>query len=433
MNISRELTTDGARFVVNYDNINDDVLDGDDIDEEGENDDTASPWTKSFEELKICMDKLPSLDIWKRVNSPGVGGVLGTENCRITYHSRQYLEMQETPYDSSYILKRPLVIESSDDANVLPGMLYALQSMREGEKSTFVIGYRLMFGEMGCPPRIPVQSDCLLIIDLIKFNPTGDGNAMETVRDEDRKKFSVVIIRVNELYKKALDSFKNGCHGAASNEFDAAIRALEFCNLESDAEQVEQREFLIKLYRNQAICYNKRELFKKTCLMCQELLYISKGYPKYDVYKDSKALFAWGRALRRLKEYGDAQKYLKKAQTLEPKDTLICKELLELSDEREKAKQLESDFARKAVGIIQKVELDEINQKKREEREVSHFKTAIRKTLNDFLLNSATVSMLPDELTSAEIEIVKEITKELALQFRQRATNGRTEYFVTKT
>ena len=80
--------------------------------------------------------------------------------------------------------------------DLILGLQIAAQSMKKKEEAQFIIDYKLMFGEMGCPPRIKPKADILLVAKLIDFVDTGDENACDSLPQEDRRKFSVLKEKV---------------------------------------------------------------------------------------------------------------------------------------------------------------------------------------------------------------------------------------------
>lgn len=315
------MTNGGCRFEINqndYADIDEQVLDGDDeddIDRDTDDPATASPWLKSFAELIETMSPIGGHRLHKRIVREGRDNVLGETKARVRYHYSAFFEKDEQAFDSTYIRNRPEEIVI-DESSILPGLEFALQTMRVTERAQFVIGYELLYGAMGCPPRVKPKTDCLFVIDMVGFNETGDMNALDNISQEDKHKFPAIKIKVAEVMKRAKDSYNNGRLPLANKAYDTAIKHLEFCQLSSEEEEKEQRSLLVQLYRNQAVCYNRRELWTKTCCMCQELQRLSNSV--YIFKSDCKAQFAWGRALMNMGEYDRARELLLRAQRLEP-------------------------------------------------------------------------------------------------------------------
>jgi len=428
----RDLMGNGVSFRINQE----DEIDlghqiNEDLDVEDDVDGKESPWTGTFNELRADMERIPNLLIYKKVSRPGHSDeVLGTRNARVYYHYSAFLEKSAESFDSTYINDRPSCLITTE-CNVLPGIYDALQTMCPGEEAHFLIDYSLLYGELGCPPRVPGKADCLFVIELKSFRESGDGNALDNIDDEERTKFSIIYAKAQEVHKKGLDSFNMKRYPLANAEFSNAIRALECCNLASAEEESRQHDFLVKLYRNQAVCFNQRQLWKKTCIMCQQLIYLSKRQKVYNFDKDCKAQFHWGRALLGLCEYGRAREYLNKAKRLEPNNSEISKELLELENKERAAKDNELQFAKRAAQVIESVK---ITSDEKESHEVSSgFQTEIRAALVNFSEGDEPEMVLPDGLNEKEINFVKGLAENMKLKFRQRHVHsGRNTYIITR-
>lgn len=77
---------------------------------------------------------------------------------RVIYHRNFYVEGEDLPFDSTYLKnKKDTICLSLNEGLHLPGFLQALETMKEGERSYFIIGYQQMFKELGCPPRVRIQ------------------------------------------------------------------------------------------------------------------------------------------------------------------------------------------------------------------------------------------------------------------------------------
>lgn len=115
-----------------------------------------SPCVTSLMELKASMAEI-SDGIFKRIEKKPEQGAkkVDLDRQRITYHRNMYSEGEDYPFDSTYLngetdeVCLPLKKDS-----YLEGFLEALSSMKEGEQSLFVISYKKMFKELGCPPRV---------------------------------------------------------------------------------------------------------------------------------------------------------------------------------------------------------------------------------------------------------------------------------------
>lgn len=451
---SRALRTTGVSFKVGQNGpLNNRTLDeladdDDDIDLE----DFRLPVATDFDDFRATAEKLENHNIYKQLTKEGYGTEkLSSLNAHVVYHYSFFLDGQIQPFDSTYVRNRAEVLEDCDNASVLPGVMVALQTMKAGEKADFLIDYRLMYGDFGCMARVPPKADIFVSLELLRFNETGDADALKQLDSTDCHKFKVVIVKATEVYKKALDSFKHNRCGAANREFDTAIKALEFCRLNDASEQNEQHEFLVKMYRNQAVVYNKVHNWKKTCLMCQELLRIGKTYVSYDVAKDCKAQFLWGRALLELGEFKRGREHLMRAVSLEPTNQEIRNELLRLSTVEQKKHKNDIEFARRALNAIniREEKEDEVEQPEEtnnidnddgednnnaaEDESFMAFQETIRSILINFVESANHMIVLPHEMSDLEVVQVREMAEDFGLFFKHRsAQNGTVEFFLLK-
>lgn len=212
--MNSDLLSTGASFKINSESmaetIDQDIFDNDGSDVEDscsdeDHDSRISPWKKGFDELKMLMVQVPNEHgtIYKRIITDGNGDVVGDNNCQIKWTYSMFLETEEQSFDSKPKLA------TVERRELLIGLQLAVGSMRKKEEAHFIIDYNLMFGKMGCPPRIKPQADILLVANLVDFNETGDENACENLSEEDRRKFHVLKDKIIQLHKSGLDHFKN--------------------------------------------------------------------------------------------------------------------------------------------------------------------------------------------------------------------------------
>lgn len=229
--------------------------------------------------------------IYKKVTKEGNKG-LGTvpNNARVCIRYNAYWEGEGAPFDSSFMRGSSHNFYTGRQ-EVLEGLEEAVRTMHKSEQAQFVISYKLLFHDMGCPPRVKPKADGLFIIELVSFNAVGDVDADKQVPEEDRNKFSVVFDKIKEIHLKGLDFFQQGQYRNACRAFEKAVDVLNFCRLANEEEEREQRYFLLKLYTNLAVCYIKTNNPSKTCIMCKEIRRLTDNKPS------CKALFQEGRAL----------------------------------------------------------------------------------------------------------------------------------------
>lgn len=323
----------------------DDDFDGDD-DYEGK----ISPWKKKFDELKPLMEPLindVSGWIYKRTITEGKGDVMGDCNCRIQWSYSMFLEGQEDAFDSTPNNR----VERTDIT--LEGHHMALGSMRQGEEAQFLISYKFMYRDLGCPPRIPMKADILLVAKLISFVDTGDAQACDDVAPQDRRKFNVLRDKVDLLHKKALDDMRTKRYGPAIGVYRKAIQNLELCTLANEDEQNQQQKMLFDYYTNIAECYLHSSNWKKVCSMVNELRRRNAAY----VNKDVNILLNEAIAVSHIEDKFDrAIGMMKKAQLLDPCNERVNRELNNLMAKKEKYDSEYNAMCQKMFGVMAKAD-----------------------------------------------------------------------------
>lgn len=334
------------------DTLDEELLCGSD----GEDDDIddsemkTSPWMKPFDDLKKQMEFLPSANIYKTLLIEGCGEVMGTRHCRVQWSYNMYTECEMKAFDSSYLQGSKTA--TTEYGEMLTGVWLALETMRKGEEAQFIIDYKLMYGEMGCPPRIKPKADVLLIAKLVEFTDIGDSKANEELSREDRRKFSVVQQKVTEMQKKSSDHYRNKRFKQAIRLCHSAVQNLEFCRVADEQEQNEQQKLLLQLYTDLMNCYANVQDHRKTCLMINELRRLK------NVEKDVAILVNEAIAVSYLEddEFKRSIEILRRAQKLEPHNKSVNDTLDDIIKKRDKYLQESRQMWQKAMEIKTKVD-----------------------------------------------------------------------------
>ncbi|XP_031632253.1 inactive peptidyl-prolyl cis-trans isomerase shutdown-like [Contarinia nasturtii] len=354
----KDLLSTGSNFKINQESMAE-TIDQEIFDDAGSDDDDGeldedfdsklSPWKKSFTELKTLMVNVPnkfgSASIYKRIISEGKGEVMQSYNCRIEWTFSMFFENESNAFDSK---TKPITAEISE---MLIGIQIAVKTMRKKEEAQFVIDYKLMFGEMGCPPRIKPKSDVLLVAKLISFDEIGDEHACDEISEEDQRKFHVIKDKIDEIYKKSLDHIKNKRYRYAITASQTALRKLEWCQVADEKEETEQQSFINKLYIQLADCYIQVENWKKCCLMINELRRRS------NISQNVSVMLNEAIALSNIEEtFGRSIKLLRAAQQIEPQNEMVNKTLAEILEKDAKYKKEQQEMWKRALDLKAKVE-----------------------------------------------------------------------------
>ncbi|XP_016974015.1 inactive peptidyl-prolyl cis-trans isomerase shutdown [Drosophila rhopaloa] len=327
-----ELVKNGAEFEVDMSHQNNngsnDFLGGEsdsDYEDAEDVDNVAllSPWTQSFDELRALMNKIDEY-IYKRITREGhVERDLVPEKARVSIRYSGYWEGDSHPFDSSMLRGTKFEFETGQKM-VLEGLEAAVRTMRPYEQAEFIISYKLLFRELGCPPRIKPKADGLFKVEVIDFSLIGDAEAIDAIPKEDRDKFCVVYPKAQDLHLHGKDCVKRGSYRNAATAFERAVNSLNYCRMANDEEERRQTALLITLTQNLMIVYNKLNKPQRVCIMMKSLRRLTENDPS------CKALFQEGRALSALGDYDRARKVFLQAQAKQPENKEISDEIISM-------------------------------------------------------------------------------------------------------
>jgi FK506-binding protein 6 len=277
---------------------------------------------KTFDELKReDMQETRYVGVWKKVIQPAKANAKAVDfaSQRIKYHRNIYLDGLDYPIDSTNLLSKPGVILPDTDMKPI-GFFEAMKTMKEGEKSCFIISYEKMFGEVGCPPRIPEKSDILAEIVILKIDDIGDQELIDILEknSEKLKKFKDLKASFEESRMRAKDYFKShdGLNKAVKM-YKKILETLNFCDLESEDDKKDSIELKIMILTNLVICHIKKDKPHDA------LKFIAQIESLVDINQNAKILFNKAKANRMIGELDIAKICLKRAYFMNQSDDIL--------------------------------------------------------------------------------------------------------------
>lgn len=290
--------------------------------------------------------------IYKKILTEGTGDLV-PDTARISMDYSGFWEGQSTPFETSWVNKRPRLQRMGED--MLPGMYFALLSMKLGEVSKFIVPYQLLYGALGCDiegfASIPPEANALYIIRLISFEDIGDSGAINEENIDNYDTFETVLERVAEVRKSARANYADENYSEAAKEYKKIISALSFCQ---GADEEARKKLLEQMRVNVCVCYNRLERPQEVIKMRDDL--------KEALTTNCKAIFQFARAHAKQGDYQDALQLLRKAQRLEPNNKEIAQEFMLVDEMNETYKKEMKEIAKKALqncGDAQKKQHDE--------------------------------------------------------------------------
>jgi len=272
--------------------------------------------------------------IWKQIIYAGVGEKpsLGST---VRLHYNAYFELSDEPYDSTHVRRRPCEFQLGK-FNVLPGLDFAVRTMQRRERAKFIISSDLLYGEHGCPPRIPPKAWSVYVIELISWIDSTLVDKIKELKthDEDSTEDFYERLRIVQTFRDM------GNDEYAKQNLERAIRFyakgkqfLLKTKLHNDEQKKEHGELLLKLYLNSAQCYLKLRNFERTVKNCNEALQLDA--------KNTKALYRISCAYRFLQQFDQARYHLNTAINIEPYNAEIIDEAQRLDRAIENQKKSE--------------------------------------------------------------------------------------------
>lgn len=386
-----------------YEDLYGDDGDEEDNDVDVEHEALVSPWTRSFDELRELMTPVGE-HMYKRITRAGIKEKgLVPEKARVAVRYSGYWEGESAPFDSSLLRGTKFEFETGWNA-VLEGLETAVRTMYAYEQAEFIISYKLLFHELGCPPRIKPRADGLFRIEVIEFTLIGDENSLENIAPEDRTKFSIVYPKAQDMHLHGKDCVKRGSPRSAITAFENAIASLNYCRLADEKDEQKQTELLITLYTNLMLCYNKLNKPARVCIAMKALRTLTHNNPS------CKALFHEGRALAALGEYERARQAFVQAQSKQPNNKEISEEIIKMEERVSKYKKsMQEIWTRALVGKNkeeEKKDMDKITEP--EGASQQQFKRDFESQLDAFDMSPLkTINMSRKMYTDKEFEVLR--------------------------
>ncbi|KAL1124319.1 hypothetical protein AAG570_002087 [Ranatra chinensis] len=367
--------------------------------------------TTPFDNFRDQMTKVTEDGgVRKKIIHEGVGSVV-PPNGVVYIHYNSYLELEEVPFDTSYLrCTKPLRFQLGI-GGLYPGFELSVLTMKKGEKSQFLIDHAYAFGKMGSPPRVPPNATLLVEIELLNFVDCGAIADEKLMTDDDRKKFAGAYKAALGFHALGNDYFKDNNIPAAVENYRKAETLLTGCVMHNDEEETQQKKLLMKIYVNLCICYNtpKMKAPGKVCLIAKDATLTSPT----DARRNAKLHFNWGKALLALNDFKKAADHLKLALSLQPSSVEISEKLKTLEQKKIKYYEHEKISYKKALKLNSSQKAQTGTSKEPE------FEKLIKSQLEEFCASSESSIRLPPRLTKDEKDLCRKLAHQLGLSFQE--------------
>lgn len=357
--------------------------------------------------------------IKKRVFREGYGLVV-PELAEVTIEYNAYIEFNPDPFDSTYLRKKPFQFRLNS-GQTLPGLDFAVSTMKVNEKSQFLISSEYAYGKIGCLDRIPPNSDVLFEIVLTDICNSGATITYDMLDKEKQKTFEEIQKYALALCDKGNELYHRKAYKKAIHDYNTAIAKLLSSQLTDYQEQEKQSKLLLRLYTNLAVTNVQIKVPRKVCAACNEIYRMTKGT---SLQVPAKVYFNNAKALIMLGDLQLAEIRLKQAQKLEPKNEEISKQLKYLDDLKKENMKRETEVAKAML----KHTIEGKNTKS-PSQPTDEFKQSIKNTCKELKEDSTCKKYkLPSKLSNTEIKFIKDEVKNYNLMFVQNLNSNEQNY-----
>jgi len=217
----------------------------------------------SFDEMKTSMKELEGGRVFVKILESNPEGAEIKISSTISFDRVGFLEYNPIPIESSIQDGRPTIM-NLNDGPILPGLLQALLTLRQGERASILIHPALAYGPWGAPPLIPKDSYLFYSVKIYKV--LEESNLSAAYRYE-KERFEIIpldekIKIIKEQKEKAKKFLEEDQPREALIRYKAAIKWAQEEDETVKETNSEWRDLMEILYQNAAIIYNKLDMPK---------------------------------------------------------------------------------------------------------------------------------------------------------------------------
>lgn len=254
-----------------------------------------------------------------------------------------YLEHEIEPFESSIYEGKPTRL-SLLEGPIIPGLLEALLTMREGETANIMIRPSMAYGALGVFGTIPEEATLFYRVVVHKV---WDESKLTELLNLEKSEYAIIPIEqkiafIEEHKNIANQYLRDGHPKEAIIRYKAAIKCID----EVPAAQIRSNEtvseLLITLLQNTSIAFNQMKMHKAATNAAKRALLMNP--------KNVKAYYQLAKARIALRDYPNATMWIEKANKLFPDTSVFDHLKLELDfqyhEEEKKRNELMRNMSR---------------------------------------------------------------------------------------
>lgn len=395
-----------------------DQLDEEEIEQINEESTKLNPWQHKFDELIMQMFRVEE-GVYKKILKEGIENRAIPEVSMVKIHYNAYLEGQANAFDSTYMRGSPLTF-TLGKGTVLQGIETAIRSMKVEEESLFIISWKLLYGKIGCAPRIPARADALFNIRILETREIALPPHLNNLNDFYQRYHEALMMDTT-----AKRAFKKDNIQLAINNYKRAVHELEFAKVTTDEEDKVYNEFMRKVLLNLAVCYNKEKKPRQVLKMIEKMRNLES------IDRNPKALYQEGKAFTTLGEFQKARTALSLASKLAPDDENITAALQSLEVQMMEDKKAKRIFAQNALRA-QSAPSHQENVKRNTQKLNENTRRQMKELLEPFVEGHTFSMHLPNDLIEQEVNCLKSLEEEMNVKLVISNTSLGPDYKIMK-
>lgn len=278
-----------------------------------------------FCDIMKTMEPICGDEVYLKIITPNPTGKQIKGSHTILFDRVGYIEHDCNPFESTLCDGKPSKV-SLLVGPLIPGLLSALLSLREGEAANVIIKPSKAYGSLGCPPVIPEEAS---LFYNIKIHKVWEESQLNEILDYERQHHCVAdtdekLAVIEEHRQIANQYLKDDDAREALIRYKAAIQCMDDMAPDFIQNNPSITKTMIILLQNASIAYNKLGMHKS-----------ATKYAKRALSFDPTSLKAYYQLIKArisLSDFDKAVKFLNEVDQIAPKCAIFNPLRLELSN-----------------------------------------------------------------------------------------------------
>lgn len=259
-----------------------------------------------FADIMKDMTPLDGGKVFVKIVEPNPSGKVINQRNTILFDRFCYLEYEPIPFESSICDGKPTRLNLLEGP-IIPGLLQAILSLREGERADIMVHPSMAFGPLGCFPLVP--GDAFLLYQVKIYKVWDESQLEEVMRYEEQNKTEIPLeekLRFVEEHKEVANNYlRDDQPRDAIIRYKAGIKCLEELPSDILTSSSKASSLMTTLLQNLTITFNKLEMYKSATKTAKRALFMDPT--------NTKVYYHLIKARIGVADYSSALKYIDRA------------------------------------------------------------------------------------------------------------------------